>query len=204
MEVIHPSVSPGHRFCPSCGEGLAGDPRFCPSCGTDVRSVAAIAPPEPRVEHQPIVGDSIVPSPPPSSRPSKPWSLIVPLIAAGLVVVLLSGWLFLVNSHLSDTKAALAGEKSRVTKLNGRISSLDTQVSGLKGEKSNLQTQNSSLNSAMIDCKEAASKARTAFSVFFLGYFKGTASYYDVQTAFRESNHAWSVCRTEASTNGAL
>jgi hypothetical protein len=130
--------------------------------------------------------------------------LIVPLIAAGLVIVLLAGWLFLVNGYLSNTKAALAGEKSRNTKLDGRISSLNTQVSGLKSEKSNLQTQISSLNAAMIDCKDAANKARTAFSVFVKGYFHGTASYYDIQTAFRESNHAWSVCQTEANTNGAV
>jgi hypothetical protein len=204
MEVIHPSVSPSHRFCPSCGEVLAGDPRFCASCGTDVRSVAAIVPPERRLEPQGTIGDSVVAAAPPTSRPSKPWSLIAPLIAAGLVIILLVGWLFLVNGHLSDTKAALAGEKSRVTKLNGRISSLNTQVSGLKSEKSNLQTQNSSLNSAMADCQDAASKARTAYHVFFEYFFRGTASYYDGLTAAKVADRAWSVCRTEASTNGAI
>jgi hypothetical protein len=203
MEVIRPSVSPGHRFCPSCGEVLAGDPRFCASCGTDVRSVAAIAPPERRLEPQGTIGDSVVAAAPPSSRPSKPWSLIVPLIAAGLVILLLAGWLFSVNGHLSNTKAALAGEKSRNTKLNGRISSLNTQVSGLKSEKSNLQTQNSSLSSAMSDCQDAANKGLTAFSAF-QEFLRGTASVYDVLTTEKEANRSLSVCRTEARTNGAI
>jgi hypothetical protein len=129
--------------------------------------------------------------------------LIVPLIAAGLVIVLLAGWLLLLNGHLSDTKAALAGEKSQVTKLNGRISSLNTQVSGLKSEKGHLQTQNSSLNSAMIDCKDAAVKARAVLSVVG-AVFRGTASFYDYKATLAASNHSWSVCRTEASSNGAL
>jgi len=203
MEVIHPSVSQGRRFCPSCGETLASDPRFCPSCGTDVRSVAAIVPPERRLDPQGTVGDSIVAAAPPSSRPSKPWSLIVPLIAAGLVILLLAGWLFSVNGHLSNTRAALAGEKSRVTKLSERISSLNTQVSGLKSEKGDLQTQNSSLNSAMIDCRDAASKTREVLRVLYQA-FLGNASLYDFRTAAKASNRAWSVCRTEASSNGAI
>jgi len=168
-----------------------------------VRSVAAITLPERRLEPQGTIGDSVVPGAPPSSRPSKPWSLIVPLIAAGLVIVLLAGWLLFVNGHLSDTRAALAGEKSRVTKLNDRISSLNTQVSGLKNEKSNLQTQNSSLNSAMTDCKDAANKGLTAFKAFD-EFLRGTASVYDAVTAGKEADRALSVCRTEARTNGAI
>lgn len=117
MEVIHPSVSPGRRFCPSCHETLAGDLRFCPSCGTDVRSVAAIVPPERRLDPQGAIAGPVVAATPPSSRPGKPWSLIVPLVAAGLVLVLLAAWLFSVNGHLSNTTEELASEKSRVTKL---------------------------------------------------------------------------------------
>ena len=93
MEVIRPSVSPARRFCPSCRAPLAGVPRFCPSCGTDVRSVAAIAPPERRLDPQGAMGDSVVAAAAPSSRPSKPWNLIVPLIAAGLVILSLAVWL---------------------------------------------------------------------------------------------------------------
>ena len=203
MEVIHPSVSPGHRFCPSCGEALAGDPRFCASCGTDVRSVATIVPPERRLDPQGTMGDSVVAAALPSARPSKPWSLIVPLIASGLVFVLLAGWLFLVNGHLSSTRAALAAGKSRVTKLNERISSLNTQVSGLKSEKSNLQTQNASLNSAMTDCRDAANQGLTAFRAF-QEFLRGTASLYDVLTTTKEADRALSVCRTEANSNGAI
>jgi hypothetical protein len=207
MEVIHPSVSPSRRSCPSCGETLAGYPRFCPSCGTDVRSVAAIVPPERRLDPQATIGGPVVatapPTAPPSSRPSKPWSLIVPLIAAGIVILLLAGWNFSVNGHLSNTRAALAGEKSRVTKLNERISSLNTQVSGLKSEKSDLQTQNSSLTSAMIDCREAASKTRGVFRLLNQ-ISQGNASLDDLRAAGKEANRAWFVCRTEASTNGAI
>jgi predicted nucleic acid-binding Zn ribbon protein len=203
VEVIRPSVSPGHRFCPSCGEELAGDPRFCASCGTDVRSVAAIAPPERRLESERTIGDSVLVAAPPSSRPSKPWSLIVPLIAAGLVIVLLAGWLFSTSGHLNDTRSALAAANSHITKLKGNVSSLSTQVSGLKSEKGNLQTQNSSLNSAMIDCKDAAVKARAVLNVVG-AVFRGTASYYDYRATLAASNRSWSVCRTEASSNGAL
>ena len=203
MEVIHPSVSPGRRFCPSCHATLLGNPRFCPSCGTDVRSVAAIVPPERRLDPQGAIGGSAVAAAPPSSRPSKPWNLIVPLIAAGLVILLLAAWLFSVNGNLNDTKAALEGEKSRVTKLNGRISSLNTQVSKLKSEKTDLQTQNSSVTSAMLDCKDAATKIRGIFRL--LNQFsRGDASLEDLRTAGKEANRAWFECRTEASTNGAL
>jgi len=203
MEVIHPSVGPGRRSCPSCGETLAGYPRFCPSCGTDVRSVAAIVPSERRLDPQATIRDPVVATAPPSSRPSKPWSLIVPLIAAGIIILLLAGWLFSVNGQLSNTRAALAGEKSRVTKLNERISSLNTQVSGLKSEKSDLQTQNSSLTSAMIDCKDAASKTRGIFRLLNQ-ISQGNGSLDDLRAAGKEANRAWFVCRTEASTNGAL
>ena len=203
MKVIHPSVSPGRRFCPSCHETLAGDLRFCPSCGTDVRSVAAIVPPERRLDPLGAIGGPVVAAAPPSSRPSKAWNLIVPLIAAGLVLVLLAAWLFSVNAQLGDTKAALAGEESRVTKLNGRISSLNTQVSKLKSEKSDLQTQNSSLTSAMLDCRDAASKTRGIFRLLNQ-ISQGNASLEDLRAAGKEANRAWFECRTEASTNGAL
>ena len=203
MEVIHPSVSPGRRICPSCQATLLGNPRFCPSCGTDVRSVAAIAPPERRLDPQGAMGDSVVAAAPASSRPSKPWNIIVPLIAAGLIILSLAAWLFSVNGQLSDTKAALAGEESRVTKLNGRISSLNTQVSKLKSEKNDLQTQNSSVTSAMLDCRDAAGKTRGIFRL--LGQFsRGDASLEDLRAAGKEANRAWFECRTEASTNGAL
>lgn len=203
MEVIRPSVSPGHRFCPSCGEGLAGDPRFCPSCGTDIRSVAAIAPLERRVEHQPIAGDSVVPTPPPSSRHGRPWGMIIPLVAAGLVIVLLAGWLVSMNGRLNRTKTALQAEQSHVTKLNGKVSSLSTQVDDLKSQKSTLETQVSSLNAALADCKEAANTGLTAFNVF-IEFFRGTASLYDLRTSTNEADRALSVCRTEARSNGAL
>jgi len=203
MEVIRPSVSPGHRYCPSCGEGLAGDSRFCPSCGTDVRSVAAIAPPERRLEHQPIAGSSVFPTPPPSSRQVKPWGMIIPLVAAGLVIVLLAGWLVSMNGRLNSTKTALQAEHSHVTKLNGKVSSLSTQVDGLKGQKSTLEIQVSSLNAALADCKEAANTGLTAFRVL-VDYFRGTASLYDFRTSANEADRALSVCRTEARTNGAI
>jgi hypothetical protein len=203
MEVIHPSVRPGHQFCPSCGEALAGDPRFCPSCGTDVRSAPAIAPPERRLEHQPIAGDSAFPTPPPSSRQGRPWGMIIPLVAAGLVIVLLAGWLVSMNGRLNSTKTALQAEQSHVTRLNGKVSSLSTQIDGLKGQKSTLETQVSSLNGALVDCKEAANTGLTAYNVF-VKFFRGTASVYDLRTAVDEANRALSVCRTEARTNGAI
>jgi hypothetical protein len=203
MEVIHPSVRPRHQFCPSCGEALAGDPRFCPSCGTDVRSSPAIAPPERRLEHQPIAGDSAFPTPPPSSRQGRPWGMIIPLVAAGLVIVLLAGWLVSMNGRLNSTKTALQAEQSHVTRLNGKVSSLSTQIDGLKGQKSTLETQVSSLNGALVDCKEAANTGLTAYNVF-VKFFRGTASVYDLRTAVDEANRALSVCRTEARTNGAI
>jgi chromosome segregation ATPase len=125
--------------------------------------------------------------------------LIVPLIAAGLVLALLAAWLFSVNGQLSDTRAALAGEESRVTKLNGRVSALNTQVSKLKSEKSDLQSQNSSLTSAMLDCRDAASKTRGIFRLL-----NQNASLEDLRAAGKEANRAWFECRTEASSNGAL
>jgi hypothetical protein len=168
-----------------------------------VRSVAAIVPPERRLDPQGAIGGSAVAAAPPSSRPSKPWNLIVPLIAAGLVILSLAVWLFSVNGQLSDTKAALEGEESRVTKLNGRISSLDTQVSKLKSEKTDLQTQNSSVTSAMLDCKDAATKIRGIFRLLNQ-ISRGDASLEDLRTAGKQANRAWFECRTEASTNGAL
>lgn len=203
MEVIRPSVSPGRRFCPSCGEALAGDPRFCPSCGTDVHSVAAIASPERRVEYQGTAEDSVVPTPPPSPRQGRPWGMFIPLVAAGLVIILLAGWLVSMNGSLNRTKTALRAEQSRVTKLNGKVSSLSTQVDGLKSEKNTLQTQNSSLDAALVDCKEAANKGLTAFNVLIQA-LRGTASLYDFRTTTNEADRALSLCRTEANSNGAI
>lgn len=202
MEVIRPRVSPG-RFCPSCGEALAGDPRFCPSCGTDVRSGAAVGFLGRRVEQQSIAGDQVVPTAPPSPRKRSPWGMMVPLVVAGLVIILLAGWLVSMNGRLSRTKTALQAEQSRVTKLNGKVSSLSTQVDDLTTEEDTLRTQNDSLQAALVDCKQAANKATTTFRIFIQASL-GTASVYDFRTAVREADRALSLCRTEANSNGAI
>jgi chromosome segregation ATPase len=129
--------------------------------------------------------------------------VIIPLVAAGLVIVLLAGWLVSMNGRLNSTKTALQAEQSHVTRLNGKVSSLSTQIDGLKGQKSTLETQVSSLNGALVDCKEAANTGLTAYNVF-VKFFRGTASVYDLRTAVDEANRALSVCRTEARTNGAI
>jgi len=202
MEVIRPRVSPG-RFCPSCGEALAGDPRFCPSCGTDVRPGAAVGFLERRVEQQGIAGDQVVRTAPPSPRKRSPWGVIIPLVAAGLVIILLAGWLVSMNGRLNRTKTALEAEQSHVTKLNGKVSSLRTQVDDLTAEEDTLQTQNDSLQAALIDCKQAANKAITTFRVFLQATI-GRASVYDFRTSANEADRALSLCRTEANSNGAI
>ena len=203
MEVIHPSVNAGQRSCPSCGEALGGKPRFCPSCGTEVRSPAVIPGPQPRVEPQSVVADSPVVSQSSPSHGGKLWSMIVPLVATSLIIVLLAGSVVWLNGKLGTTKSALSGARARVTNLNGKVASLDSRLDTLKVEKSKLEAQNSSLNSAMVDCKDAASKTREIFRLVSQ-IRQGNASVDDLRAAGREANRAWFVCRTEASTNGAL
>jgi uncharacterized membrane protein YvbJ len=202
MEVVRPrSATPARRFCPACGATLEGDPRFCSGCGTDLHSLAATTP-EPRPEAQKVAPDSFAASPP-SPRQAKPWAWIIPLVAAGLAIVLLAGLFASTNGRLTDTRTSLTAAQGRANTLNDKLESSNSQVETLKGEKSSLQTENSSLRSSMVDCKDAASKARAVFAVV-ASAFRGTASYYDVRTAFKDSNRAWSVCRTEASSNGAI
>ena len=203
MEVIHPSVNPGQRSCPSCGEALAGRPRFCPSCGTDVRLPAVLPGPQTRREPQSVVSDSLAMSKSPPGRGGKTWSVTIPVIATGLIIVLLAGSIVVLNGKVGMAQSSLAAARARVASLNRKVSSLDSRLETLKDEKSKLETQNSSLTSAMVDCKAAASKTRgvlrTAYKVS-----QGNATVSDIRTAARDANRAWSVCRTEASTNGAL
>ncbi|HEY3212193.1 MAG TPA: zinc ribbon domain-containing protein [Actinomycetota bacterium] len=202
MEVIHPSVNAGQRSCPSCGEALAGKPRFCPSCGTEVRSPVVIPGPQPLVEPQSNVADSPVVSKS-SSHGGKLWTMIVPLVATSLIIVLLAGSVVWLNGKLGTTKSALAGARGRVTNLNGKVSSLDSRLDTLKVEKSKLEAQNSSLTSAMVDCKDAASKTREIFRLLSQ-LRQGNASLDDLRAAGREADRAWFVCRTEANSNGAI
>jgi uncharacterized membrane protein YvbJ len=202
MEVIRPRVSPG-QFCPSCGEALGGDPRFCPSCGTDVRSAATMGFLERRVEQQSIASDPVVPTSRPSPRKRPPWGMIIPIVAAGLVIILLAGWLVSMNGRLNHTKTALQAEQSQVTKLNGKVSSLSSQVDDLTAEENTLQNQNDSLKAALVDCKQAANKATATFKVFIQGIL-GNASLYDFRTTVNEADRALSLCRTEANSNGAI
>ncbi len=203
MEVIHPSVNAGQRSCPSCGEALAGKPRFCPSCGTEVRSPVVIPGPQPRVEPQSVVADSPVVSKSSPSHGGKLWTMIVPLVATSLIIVLLAGSVVWLNGKLGTTKSALAGARGRVTNLNGKVSSLDSRLDTLKVEKSKLEAQNSSLTSAMVDCKDAASKTREIFRLLSQ-LRQGNASLDDLRAAGREADRAWFVCRTEANSNGAI
>ena len=203
MEVIHPSVNPGQRSCPSCGEAIAGRSRFCPSCGTEVRSPVVIPGPQPRLEPQSVVGDSLVVSKSSPSHGGKLWSVTVPLIATGLIIVLLAGSIVLLNGKLGSAKSALAGARARVTNLNGKVSSLDSRLDTLKDEKSKLEAQNSSLTSAMVDCKDAASKTREVLRVLSQ-VFQGKTSVSEYRTSAKEAYRDWTVCRTEASTNGAI
>ncbi len=180
--------------CLSCGEAFEGNPRFCPNCAAPQRPL------EPRR----TISDSFAATALPSPRArANPWSLIIPLIAAGLVIILLAGWLVSGNGHLNHTRTALAAEQARVTNLNGQVSSLTSQVKDLTAENNDLQTQNSSLNSAMIDCKDAASKIGTVLVVVDR-IFQGTASYYDFQSSVATAERSMSVCRAEAATNGSF
>jgi hypothetical protein len=203
MEVIHPSVRPGQRSCPSCGEALEGRPRFCPSCGTEVRPPAVLPGPQTRWEPQSVVGDSPAVSKSSPGPGGKTWSVTIPVIATGLIIVLLAGSIVVLNGKVGIAQSSLAAARARVASLNRKVSSLDSRLETMKDEKSKLETQNSSLTSAMVDCKAAASKTRAVFRVAYqLSQGKATAS--DYRTAAREANRAWSVCSTEASTNGAL
>lgn len=190
----------GEDHCLSCGLPLDGDPRFCPSCGTRVlpRQPSELKAAEPRGHGHP----SAVSAPSPTRR-KRPWGLLGLLIAAGLAVVVLAGWLFWVNGRFADTKAALSDERSRVTKLDDKVASLKAQVDDLTTEKSDLQNTNSSLQSAMVDCKDAAAKTRRVLKMAFRAY-QGTASAADVRSAARVAQSSWSVCQTEAATNGSF
>ncbi len=200
MESVfrHPSAG-GHRFCLGCGEEIQGNPRFCGNCGTEVQSLGAS---QLRSAPQGVMDDAFAASAS-SPSPRKPWALIVPLIAAGLVMLLLAGWLVSTSGHLNDTKKQLAAERSRVSSLNRQASRLDSQVNGLTADKEDLQTQSSSLSTAMTDCKEAAGKMRMVM-VVASRVLQGTASPYDVRTAAKAAQRAWSVCKTEAATNGSF
>jgi chromosome segregation ATPase len=129
--------------------------------------------------------------------------MIVPLVATSLIIVLLAGSVVWLNGKLGTTRSALSGARARVTNLNGKVSSLDSRLDTLKVEKSKLEAQNSSLTSAMVDCKDAASKTREIFRLVSQ-LRQGNASLDDLRAAGREANRAWFVCRTEAGTNGAL
>jgi hypothetical protein len=203
MEVIHPSVNPGQRSCPSCGEALAGRPRFCPSCGTDVRPPVMTLGPQPRLESQSVVGDSPAVSTSSPGRGGKTWSVTIPVIATGLIIALLAGSIVVLNGKVGAAQSSLAAARARVASLNRKVSSLDSRLETMKDEKTKLETQNSSLTSAMVDCKAAASKTRAVFRVVYQAS-QGKATASDYRTAAREADRAWSVCRTEASTNGAL
>lgn len=204
MEVIRPQTGPARRSCPACGEVLIGHPRFCRSCGTEVASREAGAIRTPGSDlRRPSIEPTAASAPAPSVGPRRPWGLIASLIGAGSVIVLLATWLVTTNGTLSDTKASLAAATSRISDLNGKVSSLASEVDSLEDEKSDLETQNSSLTTAMIDCRDAASKTRKFFRVAIQGYL-GNISVPDVRTAWKESNRAWSVCQAEASSNGAI
>jgi peptidoglycan hydrolase CwlO-like protein len=129
--------------------------------------------------------------------------MIIPIVAAGLVIILLAGWLVSMNGRLNRTKTALQAEQSHVTKLNGKVSSLSSQVDDLTTEENTLQNQNDSLEAALVDCKQAANKATATFKVFIQGIL-GNASLYDFRTAVNEADRALSLCRTEANSNGAI
>jgi multidrug resistance efflux pump len=129
--------------------------------------------------------------------------LIISLIAAGVVIVALGGWLLLANVDLEDTKASLAAAKSRTAKLDRRVESMASQIDSLEDEKSELETQNTSLNSAMIDCKDAANAIRRVFRVGYQNSV-GNASIQDYRNAWKDANRAWILCRAGASSNGAI
>jgi multidrug resistance efflux pump len=129
--------------------------------------------------------------------------LIIPLIAAGVVIAVLGGWLVLANVDLEDTKASLAAAKSRTVKLDRKIKSMASQIDSLEDEKTDLETQNTSLNSAMIDCKDAANSLRRVFRVGYQNSL-GNASIQDYRNAWKDANRAWILCRAGATSNGAI
>lgn len=202
MEVIHPrSAGLTHRSCPTCGEALDVDARVCRVCGTEVPSGEARTLREPGQLH--ALSSNPMPAPPPSARPRRRWALIIPLIAAGVVIAVLGGWLVLANVDLEDTKASLAAAKSRTAKLDRKVKSMASQIDSLEDEKSELETQNTSLNSAMIDCKDAANATRRVFRVGYQNSL-GNASIQDYRNAWKDANRAWILCRAGATSNGAI
>lgn len=160
-----------------------------------------IQPREPAQLH--ALSGNPMPAPPPSARPRRRWPLIIPLIAAGVVIVVLGGWLVLANVDLEDTRASLAAAKSRTAKLDRKVESMASQIDSLEDEKSELETQNASLNSAMIDCKDAANATRRVFRVGYQSSL-GNASIQDYRNAWKDANRAWILCRAGATSNGAI
>ena len=160
-----------------------------------------IQPREPAQLH--ALSNNPMPAPPPSARPRRRWALIIPLIAAGVVIVVLGGWLVLANVDLEDTKASLAAAKARTAKLDRKVESMASQIDSLEDEKSDLETQNTSLNSAMIDCKDAANATRRVFRVGYQNSL-GNASIQDYRNAWKDANRAWILCRAGATSNGAI
>jgi hypothetical protein len=202
MEVIKPrSGGLTHRSCPTCGGALDVDARVCRVCGTEVASGEARTLREPGQLH--ALSSNPMPAPPPSARPRRRWALIIPLIAAGVVILVLGGWLVLANVDLEDMKASLAAAKSRTAKLDRKVESMASQIDSLEDEKSELETQNTSLNSAMIDCKDAANSLRRVFRVGYQNSL-GNASIQDYRNAWKDANRAWILCRAGATSNGAI
>jgi hypothetical protein len=202
MDVTHPrSAGLTHRSCPTCGGALDVGARVCRICGTEIASGEARTLREPGQLH--ALSNSPMPAPPPSARPRRRWALIIPLIAAGVVIAVLAGWLVLANANLDDTEASLAAAKSRTTKLDRKAESMASQIDSLEDEKSELETQNTSLNSAMIDCKDAANAIRRVFRVGYQNSV-GNASIQDYRNAWKDANRAWILCRAGANSNGAI
>ncbi len=204
MEAIHrPNASPGQRSCAACGEVFADDPRFCPNCGTEVRLPVMMTPPQPRPEPRSTFADPFAVSTSASSNRGRPWRVIAALIAAGLILVVLAALLVSVNGKVGKRDTALAGARARAKGLAAKVSSLDSQVGTLTDEKSDLKAQNSSLSSAVIDCKDAATKMSKVIKVIFQGSV-GNASLSDFRSSMVAANRAWSRCRVEANSNGAI
>lgn len=202
MEVINPrSAGLSHRSCPTCGELLDVDARVCRICGTEIASGEALNLREPGPLY--ALSNNPMPAPPPSTRPRRRWALVIPLIAAGVVIAVLTGWLVLANANLDDTEGSLAAAKSRTAKLDTKVSSMASQIDSLEDEKSELETQNTSLNSAMIDCKDAANATRRVFRVGYQNSV-GNASIQDYRNAWKDANRAWILCRAGANSNGAI
>jgi hypothetical protein len=189
-----------HPSCPTCGGALDVDARVCRVCGTEVASGARTLR-EPGQLH--ALSNNPMPAPPPSARPRRRWALIIPLIAAGVVILVLGGWLVLANVDLEDRKASLAAAKSRTAKLDRKVESMASQIDSLEDETSELETQNTSLNSAMIDCKDAANSLRRVFRVGYQNSL-GNASIQDYRNAWKDANRAWILCRAGATSNGAI